>query len=237
MATLKFAAALLLTCSTAFGAEPVRVLIPIYLQQQTIAGANGTQWGTLLSASNTGGKTLPLGPCAPGFPQANCVPAYNVAKPGVSRDPISFNTAPGGHGQLVWLNSDDAPFLRFSLSLLEHGRVVAQLPVARDGDFAPQLQLLSVPVSRGSRTTVRIYGVENVPATVRIGNAVIDLAPSIYVAPGGFPFEPAYAAVDVIGDGPADLTIVAEDGRTLLYAFATTVDNATGAVVVTSVAR
>lgn len=236
--------------SVASAADYQRVLLPVYTIGQVLPGANGSLWSTELAVENRTSTDILIGPCAAGFPIPDslaCLPdPLTIPAHAVGRDPQVSHTPSGLRGEFVYLLTRDLANLQLELTLSQRGVAVARLPVVREADYSTgTLSMLDVSVSPGSRALVRIYGLDNRPATARVqmfkmetsGTKVFDgritLVRSPYDIPD-FPLAPSYAEVPLDGyvrEGESVRITISEIEGDRLWAFAT-VTSATGETVV-----
>lgn len=237
--------------SPVIAADFQRLLLPVSVRD-VVPGANGAWWTTELAVQNRGETDVLLGPCAAGFP-ADPDPAFaclpdllTLPARSVIRDPLVAHTPAGIHGQFVYLLTRDLANVQFALALLQGGRAVARLPVVREAEFTDgTLSLLDVPSSAAARTTLRLYGLGNHPATARLqvfamdaaSTPLLDVPIALTPSPFGtaaYPAAPSYAevALDRTAAGESVRVVLSEIAGDRLWAMATITSAAGDSVVV-----
>lgn len=195
------------------------VLLPIYLEEETW-GANGSLWSTQLWLRNDGAAAAAIAPwpcpegqaCPPVFPPQISLGAGESIK-GLPRS----HTGSANPGRLLFLQNGNVSFgLRVVDAAKPGGSFGTEIPVVRSLRTAP-VQLLNVPFDPEQfRYTLRVYDTARVPtrfvarvyeqtekggeaalAEVYLTTALTDPSPL-------FPFEPAYAGIDITRIVPRD---------------------------------
>ena len=229
-----------------------RVLLPVSVPD-VLPGVNGARWSTALAVENRAANDVLLGPCAAGFP-ADTNPAFSclpdlltLPARSIVRNPAVAHTPAGVHGEFVYVLTRDLANLQFALELQQRGAAVARLPVVREAEFTGgTLSLLDVPSRIASRTTLRIYGLGNHPATARLqvfamdaaSTRLLDVPIALVPSPFGtadYPAAPSYAevALDQTGAVGESIRVTIDDiSGDRLWAFATVTSAASDSVVV-----
>ncbi len=173
-----FVLLLLAVSAAANPSGQLTVLIP--LNPGTVAGANGTQWTTALWAANTSDRDVTI-TCTQspflGAPPLPCpvlkahsttsilgVPEAGLIHPGF------FLGIPDGIGPFEIPTIDSISFsLRVSESVSAPHSAGTEIPLPRPSDFHnATIALAHVPVNASSRSRLRLYGMANGTATVRV---------------------------------------------------------------------
>lgn len=223
------------------------VIVFPFLQPNTPqAGAYGSMWLTRLTVFNDTGVARLVGLDCAGI----CGARVTVA-PGETRT-LSF----GGSG--FRLTGDQAN-LQYRLRAFDVSRLASSLgveiPVMRSVDFADSVQLLDLATSPGYRTSLRIYSFRGVP----VGRETVTVRISIFDEDGSLwreelmdllPFSPTpYLELhsierDLLAGAPATVRVEVASamepddfGGFPIYAFATTTNNESQEVTLTTPAR
>jgi hypothetical protein len=177
MRRIILASALLLAavCASANPFGQLTVLVP--LNPGTVAGANGTQWTTMLWAANTSDQDVTIA-CTPesvGVPlPCPLLKAHSTTS--IVGVPVAglihqgfFIGVPDGFGPLQLPTVDSVSFsLRVTESVTAPHSAGTEIPLPRRSDFHnATIALAHVPVNATSRSRIRLYGLANGTATVR----------------------------------------------------------------------
>jgi len=248
------ACALLLIAASALANPSGRLTVLVPINPGVLAGANGTVWHTTLYASNRGDNLVTLD-CSSFFdPRPPCpsVPPHSTVA--ITDIPYSDLKHPGFfQGPLIGLfattsaTPDQVSFsLRVTDSITAPLSAGTEIPLPRPTDFHnATMSLAQVPVNVNKRVRIRLYGLTNGSATVRVvgiesGNELlkttVDLsgvdtsAPVVptEIQPIRFPSYAELALPDVFSpatDQGARVEIT-PNGNLKLWAFASATDNA-----------
>lgn len=172
------AAVLLLAAMSAFANPSGRLTVLVPLNPGTVAGASGTQWVTTLWAANTsdqdvtivcntgGGGVVPALPCP--LLKAHSTTSVNVDSLFLPHQgfflELPSGLIPGG------VQPDGVSFsLRVTESVTAPHSAGTEIPLPRPSDFHnAKIALSHVPVNASSRSRLRLYGMANGTATVRV---------------------------------------------------------------------
>ena len=173
------ASALLLAAASAFANPFGQLTVLVPLNPGSVAGANGTQWTTTLWAANTSDQdvsivcTFAISEIPP--PPCPVLKAHSTtALPGVPEAGLThqgfFLGVQGGFGPNAVQSPDAVSFsLRVTESVTAPHSAGTEIPLPRPGDFHNATIALShVPVNASSRSRLRLYGLANGTATVRV---------------------------------------------------------------------
>lgn len=209
-----------------------RVLFPVIYNG---AGVNGSDWMTELTVRND--STFAVEPWrAAGTLSA--IPAMTPVR-------LSMGEAPGG--VFLYVPRESASALHFGSLVRDLSQQESawgtELPVVRENDFAPRVNLLNVPNDRRFRKMLRIYGRNEEAMTVRVTFDAMDngrqmLSRDVTLARGGVT-RPAYAALgdevfnQLPGFGRGAIRVESLTGHPV-WAFVTVTNNDTQHVTVIS---
>jgi len=172
------ACALLLAAASALANPGGRLTVLIPINPGVLAGANGTVWHTTLYASNSGDNIVTLDcdvilaspslPCpsipAHGTIALTDVPYNGLTHPGFFEGPLVSLVGPTA------ATADQVSFsLRVTDSVTAPLSAGTEIPLPRPSDFHnAKMSLAQVPVNFNKRVRIRIYGLTNGSATVRV---------------------------------------------------------------------
>jgi hypothetical protein len=246
---LLFAAIQRASAVDAISNEVRTALIPV-LANSGVPGVAGSRWLTTLAVYNASTDLIALLPC--GIPN-RCPPEVFMFNPRTTErnPPLGFTTA-GVNGRLIYYTAKDAPSLFFKLTVFDASRNgrPAEIPVVTEDRFRTSvLEMLDIPLDDSSRTTLRIYDVDDrdgASVTVRmfdereriIGEQNIRFTSSGYAHPGQFPVAPAFIVLPLSFEPRADSRVRIEiepatEGLRF-WAFVSVVENATSSVTIYS---
>jgi hypothetical protein len=157
--------------------QRLTVLVP--LNPGIVAGANGTEWTTTLWASNTSDFDVPIActtpsqatPC-PVLP-AHSTTSVPVPYADLAHQGFLIGVLVGGPFTSPNLQASQAHDLSFSLRVTDSATALqsdgTEIPLPRPSDFfAGPISLAHVPVRVSARTRLRLYGLTNGTAEVRV---------------------------------------------------------------------
>lgn len=161
--------ALVLVAASAFANPAGRLTVLVPVNPGSIAGA-GALWTTTLWATNSGDRDVQLD-CTP----AAC-PSLKAHSTAALATPYADLTHPGFfEGPFSGLITDSASPDQVSFSLRVTDSITApqsngtEIPLPRPSDFHnATIALAHVPVNAHSRSRIRLYGLANGSATVRV---------------------------------------------------------------------
>ena len=206
------------------------VLLPVFIN---VAGAHGSFFVTELTIVNTG--TAPavvrhLLACATLCPPVE--DATVTVPPGGSSSPAIQPT--GAPGLLLYVETAELPHLNFSLRVRDLSRNAdsagTEIPVVRLEEWRSTVALPNVPSQSGFRSTLRIYGRESGPVTVRyirssdgkeIGTQMVELQ-----APQSAAY-PAYVEIRELPSASEAMHVVVLGHGRAIYALLTLTNNRT----------
>jgi hypothetical protein len=172
--TLLAAAALLLAIGPFFPPQQLNALVP--LNPGAVSGANGTVWTTTLWATNSGDEDVSIA-CSidPHLPQGPCplLKAHSTTSLAGTEYDVThqgyFLGVPIGFLSSLAVPETISFSLRVSDSSTAPHSSGTEIPLPRQSDFrkAP-LVLAHVPAVVSSRSRLRLYGLANGVATVRV---------------------------------------------------------------------
>ena len=234
-------------------AQPLeRVLVPVLAVN--LPGLFGSVWHTELTGINEGDFFVPV----KSSPDEFCgIPEGCPEQPAQPHQFFAFGSAPFGEtpqGAFIFVSSEHAGDVHFHLQAFDKTRRAtsfgAAIPVPREEDFTDRaFSLLGVLIDPGFRTTLRVYGLENIPSTAAIRVTRLDrpLQDVNFVTSLGSQFSrlqftvPSFAVIPDLSSvlpasfllpGAADAPRVAIQITSLtpgqrLWAFATVTNNST----------
>lgn len=200
------------------------VLIPIHLEDAA-RGANGSIWLSQFWLRNNGATDVTIAPwpCPDGEACPPVFPSQRSFAPGESHGALPrSHTRSANPGRLLFVQGGRGADVAFSLRVLDETRPSSgagtEIPVVRAASLrGTPIHLLNVPFEPTRyRYTLRIYDTARVPArfVARVFEQVEQRSESplaeVYVTTSLtdpsplFPFEPAYAGVDITRIIPVD---------------------------------
>ena len=172
------ACTLLLAAVSAFANPSGRLTVLVPVNPGVLTGANGTVWRTTLYVSNSGDTLVHLDcnilPASPSLPcptiaahstaEFTYVPYDGLTHPGFFQGPLVTLIGPNPVG------NDQVSFsLRVTDSITELLNAGTEIPLPRPTDFHnATITLAQVPVNLNRRVRIRLYGLANGSATVRV---------------------------------------------------------------------
>lgn len=260
MRSLKTFLASILLASSLSG-QPVsveRVLFPLNINPSyPIEGALGSRWITHASVHNRGDHPVQL---IGGY---NCF-LCRTATPILAHRTHTMVPTTSAGGSFLTFHSGDAEDLVFQLRARDITRGEeswgAEIPVVREREFAPRIDLLGVPVQENYRITLRIYALEpttTLPVRVRwysqppefqtaivgiagdwdvlLGETVANIAPQAEAPNAELPAMVRVDGIAPVGyRGSVHIAIEPLDAVSRIWSFATVTSNVTQAFTVVS---
>jgi hypothetical protein len=178
MRRIMLASALLLAAVSAFANPSGQLTVLVPLNPGSVAGANGTQWTTTLWAANSSDQdvTIACTHFADGAPPTPCpvLKAHSTTSLGVPHFDVThqgfFLGVPSGLGPNAVQSPDAVSFsLRVTESVTAPHSAGTEIPLPRRSDFHnATIALAHVPVNASSRSRLRLYGLADGTATVRV---------------------------------------------------------------------
>lgn len=182
---------LLVIAAASVGASDFeRILFPIVVAEHP--GVGGTVWTSDVVVRNTGDVALDLftSECYFRCELSRCIltACGGTPTPAHSELPFALDLLTGGQvgqvgnpGAILYVPRADASSVSVSLRLREltqkNGERTLELPVVREnGLFGATLTLPDVPMQSGSRTHIRLYGVESPSGDAAVRVSAIDPA-------------------------------------------------------------
>jgi hypothetical protein len=146
-----------------------KVLFPIVVYApQTLPGAAGSQWVTDVSAVNRNDVEVPL---ADAFACFGCRTQHGMF-PGITYELLPAARLPGA-GAFVFVDSRYVDKVSFDLRVRDVSRGAesfgSEVPVVREREFREEgVSLLGVPSASNLRLTLRVYGLDPAPGSVKV---------------------------------------------------------------------
>lgn len=172
------ACALLLAAASAFANPGGRLTVLVPINPGVLAGANGTVWHTTLYASNSGDNLVSLDcnhlPSSPALPCPSVPPHSTVAITDIPYEDLEHpgffqGPAIGLIGPMTATPDQVSFSLRVTDSITAPLSAGTEIPLPRPTDFHnATMSLAQVPVNVNKRVRIRIYGLTNGTATVRV---------------------------------------------------------------------
>ena len=216
-----------------------RVLFPVAF---STAGANGSSWVTEIFVKNRSGSIvdpfhrviIPIIPATPALP-------FN---PGLS----SINGLDSPWGALLFVPRDRQHDLTYSTivrNVAKQGEDFGvEVPVVRERDTGPRIELIDVPMDPSSRVLLRIYDIDGRGHAVTIAATPHDKPGArvlrvVALRSGRTPSEPAFADIDLrfmfpelARSGRFEFEIFVPERDARLWAFVSVTNNTTQRVTV-----
>lgn len=168
--------ALMFTAMSALANPSGRLTVLVPINPGIVPGVGGSQWQTLLWASNSGGSDVTFD-CSPILASPTQCPLVVLAH-SMTLFPVPYAELPHQGffaGPITALIGQTVAPDQISLSLRTTDMTTAassngiEIPLPRPSDFHnATITLAHIPLSPQFRTRIRLYGLENGTATVRV---------------------------------------------------------------------
>ncbi len=167
-----------------------RILVPVTVGQ--VHGAYGSVWSTELWYRNNSGHSVAIFPVA----VSDWSPRIGFT------DPLPIGNLPAAApGQILFVSRDCGDRVQFDLRLFNRAAPQAswgtKLPVVRESEFIPSVDLINVPTSADFRSALRIYAMPDDAAVGDILDVSVYSRSETLLATAELTFEgwPRYASI------------------------------------------